>query len=144
MEEASNEVVTGTVLICSVEARVLFDSGATHSFTAPHLAKKLGRQVGRLKLPLVVATPLGRSLEVDKVYQDCEVTIRDRSMPVDLILLEMKEFDSILGMDWLASHHATLDCRRKRVIFDPPGMPRLVFQGDRPTPHISLISCLQT
>ena len=32
---ASNAVVTGTLTICSRQALVLFDSGATHSFVSP-------------------------------------------------------------------------------------------------------------
>ena len=33
--QASNTVVTGTLTICSRQALVLFDSGATHSFVSP-------------------------------------------------------------------------------------------------------------
>ena len=98
------------VPICSVSALVLFDLEATHSFLSPHLAKQLGRQAGRLERPLSVATPIGRSLEVSVVYRDCEVLIGGHNLPADLILLHMVDFDSILGMDWLSTHHATLDC----------------------------------
>ena len=51
LKEAGNEVVTCMVLICSMEARVLFDSGATHSFIAPQLAKRVGKHAVRLKIP---------------------------------------------------------------------------------------------
>lgn len=33
----------------------------------------------------------------------------------NLILLEMADFDVILGMDWLASCHAMVDCHEKVV-----------------------------
>ena len=99
MEEASNEVVVGTVLICSVETKVLFDSEATHSFLSPHLARRLGRWTSSLEIPLVVATLLGKSLEVEVVYRDYEMLIEDHNMSADLILLEMISFDSILGMN---------------------------------------------
>ena len=56
----------------------------------------------------------------------------------------MVDFDSILGMDWLSTHHATLDCRRKRVTFDLSETPGLMFQGDRPESQVSIVSCLQT
>ena len=141
--EDNNEVVAGMVPICSVEARVLFDPGATHSFLSPRLAGRLGRKTGRLDTPLLVATPLGGSLEVRVVYRECDVSIGGYSLPADLILLDMTDFDSILGMDWLARHHAILDCRKKRVTLNLPGTPQLVFQGDRPTSPVSIISCLQ-
>ena len=36
--QVSNTVVTGTLTICSRQALVLFDSGATHSFVSPSFA----------------------------------------------------------------------------------------------------------
>ena len=49
----------------------------------------------------------------------------------DLILLYMIDFDVILGMDWLAQHYATLDCREKEVIFKIPNDVAFRFRGDR-------------
>ena len=43
--------------------------------------------------------------------------IRDRESPVDLVLLDVMDFDVILGMDWLSQQYATDDRRRKEVIF---------------------------
>ena len=42
-EEVGYKVVASMVSICSVDARVLFDLGATHSFLSPLLARRLGR-----------------------------------------------------------------------------------------------------
>ena len=33
----------------------------------------------------------------------------------NLILLDIHDFDVILGMDWLSRHDATVDCYRKEV-----------------------------
>ena len=46
---------------------------------------------------------------------------------MDLISLEMKDFDVILGMDWLTKHHASIDCFRKRVVFAMPGQHEFFF-----------------
>ncbi|XP_073112178.1 uncharacterized protein [Elaeis guineensis] len=43
--------------------------------------------------------------------------IEDREMKADLLVLEMKDFDLILGMDWLAAYHATVDCFQKTIMF---------------------------
>ena len=40
-------------------------------------------------------------------------------MSVDLIVLEMVDYDVILGMDWLSKYNATIFCRRKKVVFQP-------------------------
>ncbi|MQL83614.1 hypothetical protein Taro_016107 [Colocasia esculenta] len=33
----------------------------------------------------------------------------------------MKDYDAILGLDWLEEHYALVDCRRKRIVFRIPG-----------------------
>ncbi|KAL4013006.1 hypothetical protein IC575_025158 [Cucumis melo] len=37
----------------------------------------------------------------------------------------MLDFDVILGMDWLAANHASIDCSRKEVTLNPPRWPLL-------------------
>ena len=49
----------------------------------------------------------------------------------DLILLDIHDFDVILGMDWLSIHHAIVDCYRKEVRFCRPGETEVVFYGLR-------------
>ena len=39
-----------------------------------------------------------------RVYRDCPSKIREYEFPGDLIELSFKEFDVILGMDWLSRH----------------------------------------
>ena len=56
---ASNTVVIGTFLIDELKARVLFDSGATHSFISSYIANKLTRDKILMKNPLVINTPIG-------------------------------------------------------------------------------------
>ena len=43
------------------------------------------------------------------------MTIASHEFEADLIVLDIHDFDIILGMDWLAKHHATVDCYRKEV-----------------------------
>ena len=52
-------------------------------------------------------------------------------MEADLILVDLKGLDVILGMDWLASNYASMDCFRKEVIFRRPSQPVVVFYGER-------------
>ena len=37
--------------------------------------------------------------------------------------------DVILGMDWLATNHASIDCSRKEVVFSPPTASSFKFKG---------------
>ncbi|MQL96148.1 hypothetical protein Taro_028823 [Colocasia esculenta] len=34
---------------------------------------------------------------------------------------QMKDYDCILGLDWLEEHYALVDCRRKKIVFRIPG-----------------------
>ena len=48
------------------------------------------------------ATPLSDSLDTDVVLSGCPVLIEGRELLVDLVLLDVMDFDVILGMDWLS------------------------------------------
>ncbi|XP_073317295.1 uncharacterized protein [Primulina huaijiensis] len=130
-EEADDEteVVSGTILIQSVHAYVLFDCGATHSFMSKRFAKKLGRKPDKLTEPFRIATPTSRAIETDEIYRDCIISIGEQIFGVDLIQLIMVNFDIILGMDWLARNSAIVDCKGKRVKLRTPGQEEVVFHG---------------
>ena len=53
----------------------------------------------------------------DVFLPSCPVLIEDRELLADLVLLDVMDFDVILGMDWLSQHYAAVDCQRKKVIF---------------------------
>ena len=52
-----------------------------------------------LAMPIHVLTPEGDSLVVDQVYQSCVVTFARHDILVDFLVLDMVNFDVILGMD---------------------------------------------
>ena len=68
------------------------------------------------------------------------ITICDCDILVDLIELEMVEFDVIMGMDWLASCYATVDCRTKRVYFHFPNEAVIEWKGTVRAPKGRFIS----
>ena len=61
----------------------------------------------------------------------------------DLILLDIHDFDVILGMDWLSRHHATMDCYRKEVRFCRLGQTEVVFYGLRKTLPNSIMTAMK-
>ncbi|XP_050233338.1 uncharacterized protein LOC126681825 [Mercurialis annua] len=118
----SNAVVQGIFTTASMDALVLFDPGATHSFFSPSFSIKMGKQPTYLQNPLSVATTMGESMDTDIVYPSCPMNVQGRELFADLVLLEVLAFDVILGMDWLAQHYANVDCTNKLVIFNTPGI----------------------
>ena len=49
------------------------------------------------------------------ICRDCELEISGILLTMDLRVLDMSEFDVILGMDWLTAHRAVIDYDRRRV-----------------------------
>jgi len=48
---------------------------------------------------------------------------------VDLIKLVRMEYDAILGMDWLSTHHTHVDYHQKRITFKMKGILEFTFEG---------------
>ena len=82
----------------SLWVRVLFDSGASHSFVAASCVKDLGLEVETLEKSLYVNSPLGTRVSVDKICRDYELVILGILLTVDQRVMDMSEFDVILGM----------------------------------------------
>ncbi|XP_071933807.1 uncharacterized protein [Coffea arabica] len=114
----SSEVVEGTLPIFHRLARVLIDPGATHSFVNPTFMSGIDVKPVRLPFDLEVRTSMGnKSIITSLAYKNCEFWIGDRRMLVDLVSLDIKGYDVIIGMDFLAHYHAKLDCRAKVLEF---------------------------
>ena len=61
--------------------------------------KELGLKVETLENPLHVSSPLGTRVRVDQICWDCELEISRILLTVDLRVMDMSEFDDIIGMD---------------------------------------------
>ena len=120
----------------------MFDPGSTHSYVSPYFATQFGKQPVLLDHPFHVSTPVGDSLLVEYVFKSYLITVDGRETVADLIVLDMLDFDVILGMDWLASCHATLDCHAKVVRFNVPNESSFFVRGDRRLVSITLVSFL--
>ena len=110
---------------------MLFDSGASHSFIATSVVIELGLEVETLEEPLYVISPLGISARIRIICRGCELEISGTLLTVDLRIMDMSEFDVILGMDWLTAYKVVTDCERRRVIAYTQDSTHVVFQGDK-------------
>ena len=92
-------MIQGTFLLFRLRARVLFDSSASHSFIAASCVRVLGLEFETLGEPLHVSCPLGTKVRIDRICQGCELEIFGILLTVDLRVMDMSEFEIILGMD---------------------------------------------
>ena len=119
------------MLIYGSVARTLIDTGASHSFISYALARSMSLMIVTMMTPLLVTTPVRGNIMLDRVCRDCFVAIAGYEHTFDLILLDMVELDVIIGMDWLTSFRAVIDCYAHRMTFVTPEGARLQFYGDR-------------
>ena len=118
-------------LLSRIWARILFDYGALHSFIVASCVRELGLEVETLEKLLYVSSPLGTRVSVDLIYWGYELEIPRILLTVDLRVMDMSEFDVILGMDWLTVHRDVIDCEHRRVTAYTHDGIRVTFQGDK-------------
>ncbi|GAA0170637.1 hypothetical protein LIER_24860 [Lithospermum erythrorhizon] len=66
----------------------------------------------------LVDTSVGGCLIGSHFCMSCVIEIESQKLEADLTFLNLKDFDFVLGMDWLDTHYASLDCREKKVLRD--------------------------
>ena len=65
------------------------------------------------------------------IGRGCELEISRTLLTVDLRIMDMSEFDVILGMDWLIAYKIVIDCERRRVTAYTQDSTCVVFQGGK-------------
>ena len=142
-QENSPNVVTGMIKVFTFDVYALLDPGASLSFVTPYVANKFDVLPERLCEPFCVSTPAGESILAERVYRDYPVSINHKSTMVDLIELDMVDFDFILGMDWLHACYASIDCRTRMVKFQFPSEPVIEWSSSSAVPKGRFISYLK-
>nr|GEV36036.1 hypothetical protein [Tanacetum cinerariifolium] len=88
-----------------------------------------------------------RVAETNTVLRGCTLGLLGHPFNIDLLPVELSSFDVIIGMDWLANHHAMIVCDEK-IVRIPYGDEVLIIQGDRSgegkKSKLSIISCTKT
>ncbi|XP_070039311.1 uncharacterized protein [Nicotiana tomentosiformis] len=128
---ASDAVIIGIISVCGRDASVLFDPGSTYLYASSLFAHFLGIPHESLGTPVYVSISVGDSVVVDQIYRSCVVTFCGYETRANLLLLDMTDFEVILGMDWLPPYHVILDCHAKTITLAMPEFPRLEWKGEK-------------
>ncbi|XP_070034784.1 uncharacterized protein [Nicotiana tomentosiformis] len=126
--EAFPDVVTSILTVQSHDVYALIDPGSSLSYVTPYVATSFGIEPEQLHEPFSVSIPVGEYITAARVYRDCVVTVRGRDTMADLIELGMIDFDVIMGMDWLNSCFAKLDCRTRIMRLEFPNEPTVEWE----------------
>jgi Retroviral aspartyl protease len=137
------EFIAGMVYIYDSPAFVLIDTGASHSFVSSLFVVSREWPTEIRTRAMEVQTPLRRTVIVDRICRGRMVRIAGRDLVVDLTVLDMRDFDVLLGLDWLTRHLTIVDCERHNVRFGDEMSEPFYFRGKKPGTRVSIISALQ-
>ena len=107
--------IAGIFSLYDIELHALIDHGSTHSYICTEHVFDRMPSVEKLPYDMLVTSPLGHSVKVNRVYKNCHLMTHDREFSIDLLALLFHEFDLIFGMDWLSKHRAIVDCDKKTL-----------------------------
>ena len=92
--------------------------------------KGLGLEVETLEESLHVSSPLGIRVRIDHICLDCELEISGILLTVDHWVMDISEFDVILGMVWL-THRVVIDYDSRRITAYTQDGICVTFQGEK-------------
>ncbi|CAA0840262.1 Unknown protein, partial [Striga hermonthica] len=130
--------MSGMIILNDVLVYALFDTGATHSFISRRCLEAIGVRSTTAVDPLEVSLALGRKIVADARATDLSLSIGGRILFTDTYVIEMRDFDLILGMDWLTRFHADIRCYDQEITLYLPGDDQITYYGSRTRtlPHI--------
>ncbi|VFQ95770.1 unnamed protein product [Cuscuta campestris] len=109
-EQPAYDVIMGMFTLFDTSISALIDPGSTLSYLCTSMPESFNIPRENLENPVIVSNPLGHSLCLKYIYPGCPLVVQGKSFPANLIELPHREFDVILGMDWLTANQAVVDC----------------------------------
>jgi hypothetical protein len=113
-DQQAQDVVLGTFLVSSHPATILFNSRASHSFISSSFVVKHSLPIATMRHTMLVSS-YGGEMGTKHICPAVSITIRGVDFSSNLILLDSKGIDIILGMDWLSKYDRVIQCTRKVV-----------------------------
>ncbi|KAL5540899.1 hypothetical protein UlMin_043291 [Ulmus minor] len=143
VDAGTSNVVTGQLSVANLSLHVLFDSGATHSFVSSVCAGRMNRIRELISRVFRTSLPSGDVLISTHWLRAIPVLVSTRELCVDLIMLDLHDYDVILGMDFLSKYNATIECRHRRVVFRPTEGDEFSYVGEGGRSHKVIISSMR-
>lgn len=91
-------------------AYLLFDNGATFSCINNSFVNVHGICVEPMPDFLFVNIPPRSGKMLNLIGKGLDIEVEDRHLPTDLVVLDMVDFDVILGVDWLFKYRVVTNC----------------------------------
>ncbi|CAA0816896.1 Uncharacterized mitochondrial protein AtMg00860, partial [Striga hermonthica] len=123
--------MSGMIMLNNIPVFALFDTGATHSFISRRCLDAIGVHATTAIDPLEVSLSSGRKIVTSAKASDLSLSVGGRSLSADTYVLEMSDFDLILGMDWLSFYRADIRCHDREITLYLSGDDSITFFGSK-------------
>jgi hypothetical protein len=121
----AQDMAVGMILVESYPAKVLFNTGATHSFVSTSWVEAHNIPVEPMIPPLRVNS-VGGKVQSDKMCPNLRIQIRGIDFPANLVVMGTQGLDAILGMNWLHRNKVTVSCDKRIVKLVSPSEKEVV------------------
>ncbi|GJZ12464.1 putative reverse transcriptase domain-containing protein [Tanacetum coccineum] len=142
-----SNIVTGTFLLNNRYASILFDTGADRSFMSIAFCSQMDITPSTLDQYYDVELADGRIITLNTILRGCTLNLLNHPFNINLMPVELRSFDTIIGMDWLARYQAIIVCAKK-IVRIPWGNETLIVHGDGSNQgheaHLHIISYSKT
>jgi hypothetical protein len=112
--QQAQDIVLGMFLASSHFAKVLFDLGASHSFISSTFVAKHHLPISIMKHTMLASSP-GGEMRTKHICPAVSITIKGVDFLANLIILNSKGIDIILGMDWLRKYDGVILCVKRAI-----------------------------
>ncbi|VFQ74610.1 unnamed protein product [Cuscuta campestris] len=109
-EQPAHDAIMGMFTLFDTSITTLIDPSSTLSYVCMPMPVMPNIPREDLDNPVIVSNPLGHILRLTHVYHDCPLVVQGKTFRASPIELPHREFDVILGMDWLTANQAVVDC----------------------------------
>jgi hypothetical protein len=115
-EEAqqSQDVVLGMFLANSHPTTILFDSGVSHFFISSKFIAKHNLPITIMKYTMIVSSP-GGEMKTNHICPVISIAIRGVDFLSNLIVIDSKGIDIILGIDWMKKYDRAILCAKRAI-----------------------------
>jgi hypothetical protein len=139
-------VMMGMFAIRGKPIRVLFDSGATHSFMNGKTLSKVGLNSCNTNDAFTIKKA-GGNISSELVTRGVLLELGSKTIDTDLIILGLEGMNVILGMDWMNRHKVVLDISERVVEINAPIVGAMTLylpfkDGVNPCSYVAITSQL--
>jgi hypothetical protein len=118
-------VAVGMFPVKSYPAKVLFDTGATHSFVSTSWVESHNIHIEPMIPPLRVNSVEGK-VQFDRICPNLRIEIWGIDFPTSLVVMGTQGLDVILGMNWLRKNQSIVSCDKRTVKLVSPSRKEVV------------------